>query len=46
MLDPASPTVFWTPAQSYAYELMPVSTPEEQEALRQQVLSDVGVGNP
>jgi pectate lyase len=43
-LDPADPNVFWTPGQTYRYELMPVSTPEERAALRAQVLNSAGAG--
>ena len=43
-LDPLDPNVFWTPSQTYDYHLMPVSTPEEQAALRAQVLDNAGAG--
>ena len=43
-LDPLDPNVFWTPSQTYDYHLMPVSTPEEQAALRAQVLNSAGAG--
>ncbi|HEY6381948.1 MAG TPA: hypothetical protein VIY07_09115, partial [Pseudolabrys sp.] len=43
-LDPADPNVFWTPSQTYSYRLMPVSTPEEQAALRKQVIANAGAG--
>jgi hypothetical protein len=43
-LDPEDPNVFWTPGQTYHYELTPVSTPDERAALRGQVLDTAGAG--
>lgn len=43
-LDPVDPNVFWTPSQTYHYDLMPVRTADERAALRQRVLNDTGAG--
>ena len=43
-LDPADPAVFWTPAMSYSYELAPLGTPLERDALRAYVVNTAGAG--
>ncbi len=43
-LDPSDPNVFWTPARTYDYTLLPVVTPQERAALRAQVLGNAGAG--
>jgi pectate lyase len=43
-LDPANPDVFWFPTQTYSYTLLPVGTPDERAALRQQIVDNAGAG--
>jgi pectate lyase len=41
-IEPTDPSTFWYPTRTYDYELMPVGTADEQQALRQNVLDNAG----
>jgi pectate lyase len=43
-LDPLDGAVYWLPSQSYPYTAMPVSTPDERTALRDNVVARAGAG--